>query len=67
MNIKINGADFSINDSVNIVEMLDIYGIKDFTYTAIEYNNEILKKQFWDSTILKENDKIEIVSFVGGG
>ncbi len=67
MNIKINGKPFSVDDGINVLKMLEVYGIKDTTYTALEYNNEILKKALWDSTTLKEDDKIEVVSFVGGG
>lgn len=67
MNIIINGIDFSMDKDANIVRMLEKYGINDTTYTAIEYNGQILKKALWGDTILKENDKIEIVSFVGGG
>jgi len=30
-------------------------------------NEEIIKKDIIDSTILKDNDSLEIVKFVGGG
>lgn len=34
---------------------------------AVELNGEILPKAEYDSTAVKENDCIEVVSFVGGG
>ncbi len=34
---------------------------------AIEYNGEILHRQFWEETIIKEGDRLEIVTIVGGG
>jgi sulfur carrier protein len=34
---------------------------------AVEYNGEILHRQFWSQTQIKEDDKIEIVTIVGGG
>ncbi|MBQ3378591.1 MAG: sulfur carrier protein ThiS [Clostridia bacterium] len=34
---------------------------------AIEYNGGILPKALYDSTVLCDGDKIEIVHFVGGG
>ncbi len=67
MNIKINGKPFDIDENTNVFGILEVYGIKDISYTAIEYNNQILKKDLWEKTILEENDEIEIVSFVGGG
>jgi sulfur carrier protein len=34
---------------------------------AIEYNGEILHRQFWDEQVVKEGDRLEIVTIVGGG
>ncbi|EPR8879088.1 sulfur carrier protein ThiS, partial [Campylobacter coli] len=34
---------------------------------ALELNGEIVPKSEFENLILKENDKAEIVSFVGGG
>ncbi len=34
---------------------------------AVEYNGEILHRQFWDKTEIKEGDRLEIVTIVGGG
>lgn len=34
---------------------------------AVEYNGEILHRQFWDKTQMQAGDKIEIVTIVGGG
>ncbi|MCM1983715.1 sulfur carrier protein ThiS [Lyngbya confervoides] len=34
---------------------------------AIEYNGEILHRQFWPQTRLAEGDRLEIVTIVGGG
>lgn len=34
---------------------------------AVEYNGEILHRQFWEKTQMQEGDKIEIVTIVGGG
>lgn len=34
---------------------------------AIEYNGEILHRQYWQTTQLQEGDRLEIVTIVGGG
>jgi sulfur carrier protein len=34
---------------------------------AVEYNGEILHRQFWADTELGEGDRLEIVTIVGGG
>jgi sulfur carrier protein len=34
---------------------------------AIEYNGEILHRQFWDQTEVVNGDRLEVVTIVGGG
>ena len=34
---------------------------------AVEYNGEILHRQFWDTTEIQADDRLEIVTIVGGG
>jgi len=34
---------------------------------AIELNREVVRRSDWNSTMLKDEDRIEIVHFVGGG
>lgn len=34
---------------------------------AVERNGEIIPKSMYESTVLEEEDRLEIVSFVGGG
>lgn len=34
---------------------------------AVEYNGEILHRQFWETTTLQPDDRLEIVTIVGGG
>lgn len=34
---------------------------------AVEYNGEILHRQFWEQQKVQEGDRLEIVTIVGGG
>lgn len=34
---------------------------------AVEYNGEILHRQFWETTTMGQGDRIEVVTIVGGG
>lgn len=64
--IKINGEDKAVPQGISILELLDIYKInKD--RVVIELNKEILRKDLYESITLKEDDQLEIVTFVGGG
>lgn len=63
--IKINGENKSIPQNSSILNLLEIHKInKD--RVVIELNRNILKKNEFD-LVLKENDELEIVTFVGGG
>jgi len=64
--IKINGKVKLIRKGINllnIVKKLKIHIKK----VAIELNQEIIDKKKLNKIILKKNDKIEIVHFIGGG
>ena len=64
--IKVNGDFKSIPQNISILKLLEVYKInKD--RVVIELNKVILKKKDFESTILKEKDELEIVTFVGGG
>ena len=39
----------------------------DFRTIAVEINEEIVSKKFYEETILNDGDVVEVVSFVGGG
>ena len=34
---------------------------------AVEYNGEILHRQYWNETRMQSGDRLEIVTIVGGG
>ena len=34
---------------------------------VVEYNGEILHRQYWEITQVQEGDRLEVVTIVGGG
>lgn len=38
-----------------------------FENVVVEYNGKIVRRHDYSTMILKENDTVEIISFVGGG
>ena len=64
--IKINGKFFSINENLSLFNCLTRYKIP-IKKVAIELNREIIDKNNLKNIKLKNNDKIEIVHFIGGG
>ena len=64
--IKINGNFKFVKDNTNLSDLLKTLKIP-LKKVAIELNQEILDKKKLNKQILKNNDKIEIVHFIGGG
>ncbi len=66
MNIVLNGEEINIADSLSIMGLIDLYELP-ATKVAVERNLEIVPKSAYVTTMLKENDTVEIVHFIGGG
>ena len=64
--INLNGKLMRINSNFSLKELLKKKNIP-ISKIAIEINQEIINKNRINKTFLKENDKIEIVHFIGGG
>ena len=66
MQIRLNGKDYSLTEPVSIVDLLqqlDLTGKR----LAVEVNEHIIPKSRHATTLLKENDCVEIVHAIGGG
>lgn len=63
--VKVNGKELDIAGE-SISEFLKSTDY-DLRVIVVERNEEIVLKSMYDKTILKDEDVVEIVSFVGGG
>ncbi|HAA1537734.1 TPA_asm: thiamine biosynthesis protein ThiS [Campylobacter jejuni] len=61
----INGQKLELKE-LKFMDFIEEKGLK-IELIALELNGEIIPKSEFENLILKENDKAEIVSFVGGG
>ena len=64
--IQLNGKKVNISSKLSILDLLKKYKLND-RKIAIEYNGVIIPKSKYNNKYLKNNDKIEIVHFIGGG
>ena len=64
--IQLNGKKVSIKQKLSISDLLKKYKL-DTSKIAVEINGIILNKTKYKKRILKNNDKIEVVHFIGGG
>ena len=64
--IQLNGDPYEINSGSNLNELLKKLKIEK-NKVAIEVNGEIVQKGKYQNLILRKDDKVEIVHFIGGG
>ena len=64
--IKVNGKVKTFKENINLSKLVKILKIP-IKKVAIELNQEIIDKKKLDKIFLKNNDRVEIVHFIGGG
>ncbi|HTJ99559.1 MAG TPA: sulfur carrier protein ThiS [Bordetella sp.] len=66
MNIQLNGEPRQIAVDTTVLGLMELLGYAG-KRVAVEKNGEIVPKSQHAETVLKQNDKLEIVVAVGGG
>tara|TARA_A100001011_G_scaffold8777_1_gene9983 strand:+ start:365 stop:574 length:210 start_codon:yes stop_codon:yes gene_type:complete len=69
MKIRVNGKEKKIeleNGKALLSNTLELLGYKQNT-VVVELNDLIINSKKWGDEIIKEGDRLEIVSIVGGG
>ena len=66
MKIIVNGNNKVFKDNATLLEVLKELDLVDKVMAAA-VNMEIIKQDSWDTYILKDNDTLELLDFVGGG
>ncbi len=64
--LQVNGEPRTALANLTLPQFLEQLGLNP-RLVAVEYNGEILHRQFWDDTEIKSGDRLEIVTIVGGG
>tara|TARA_A100001011_G_scaffold343629_1_gene378084 strand:+ start:352 stop:555 length:204 start_codon:yes stop_codon:yes gene_type:complete len=64
--IQLNGKKVVIKPKYSIFDLLKKYKLSN-KKVAIEHNGIIISKVDYKKKLLKNNDKVEVVTFIGGG
>ena len=64
--IQLNGKKVVIKSKISIIDLLKKYKLIN-KKIAVEHNGVIIPKISYKKRYLKNNDKVEIVHFIGGG
>ena len=66
MRVYVNGESREVQGNPSLAELiieLDLPAAR----IAVEVNREVVRRGEWGNTMLQDEDRIEIVHFVGGG
>lgn len=64
--LTVNGESRTCLVGITLPEFLEQMELNP-KLVAVEYNGEILHRQFWQQTVMQSDDRLEIVTIVGGG
>jgi sulfur carrier protein len=68
MKIKVNGENYTLDERMNLYDFLNLQlNGEDVKGIAVAVNSGIVPRQKWETTMIGEDDEIEIVHAVQGG
>jgi len=62
----VNGKKLEVTDGATITALLEELNINPLR-VAVQLNLEIIKRERYDKTTLRADDKLEIITFMAGG
>ena len=66
MRIVVNGESREFSEGVTLSVLIDLLELPT-QRIAVELNRQVVRRVDWSTTVLKNDDRLEIVHFVGGG
>ena len=66
MTIQVNGEPRSTDDAVTVAQLLRDLGVT-APHVAVELNLEVVPRANHANTVLRDGDRLEVVTLVGGG
>ncbi len=67
MKIIVNGNETELKDSIAVTALLVEQNVKMPEMVSVELNGEFLRREVFESTMIKDGDKVEFLYFMGGG
>ena len=66
IDVVINGKSHSVSFGTTVSVLIDELGLGD-RRVAVERNREVVPRAHHATTVLADGDRLEVVTFVGGG
>jgi sulfur carrier protein len=62
----VNGQEYLTSSNITLLQLIQYFNFNT-SLLVLEYNNLICNKENWNKILIKNTDRIEIVTIVGGG
>ena len=66
MRVYVNGETRELQGNPSLAELIEHLDLP-IARIAVEVNREVVRRSEWATMMLRDDDKVEIVHFVGGG
>lgn len=66
MRVYVNGESRELSAPISLEELINQLDLP-AARIAVELNRAVVRRGEWEATMLQDEDRIEIVHFVGGG
>jgi sulfur carrier protein len=67
MKVVVNGAEVEVSDGINVTQLLVERKVKMPDMVSVELNETVLQRAEFETTQLREGDRVELLYFMGGG
>ncbi|MCC0684640.1 sulfur carrier protein ThiS [Clostridioides sp. ZZV15-6383] len=64
--MKVNGRDIEFKEKLTVIDLLNKYNLKS-DRVVVEVNLDIIEESNYSTYVLKDEDIVELISFIGGG
>ncbi|HBF7897553.1 sulfur carrier protein ThiS [Clostridioides difficile] len=64
--MKVNGKEIEFEKDLTVIDLLNKYNLKS-DRVVVEVNLEIIEESNYNTYVLKNEDIVELISFIGGG
>lgn len=67
MEVTVNGKKENLEKEITVREILEIQKVEMPEYVTVQINDEFIAREEFETFLIKENDTIEFLYFMGGG
>jgi sulfur carrier protein len=67
MTITVAGNKKEYEEGINVTTLIEKEQVETPEYVTVTVNDEFIDRAAFDTTIIKENDAVEFLYFMGGG